>query len=267
MRAGFVALAAAAALGLAACGGGSSSSSDASKLTPIAYVKSSAVKTAKAKSEHMALQGSVTVQGQTVSLSGAGDFDNAARTGSMHLDFNVGGLAGSIDEVVEGTTIYMRSPLFADGLPKGKTWLKVDLQKAGASQGIDFSALGSQDPTETLSQLQRAGTVTEVGDEELGGVETTHYRATIDISKAPQGAKIQALTNAKYGPYDVWIGKDDGLVRRMKFGLTMAPGGAAKQVIAVRVDFSDFGKDVQVSVPSAAETFDATKQGIMGLGG
>jgi uncharacterized protein YdeI (BOF family) len=253
-------------LALAACGGGSKSSNTPT-LTPVAYVRSAAAKTAKSSSEHMTLKGSVGVQGQLVTLNGAGDFDTPSESGTMHLDFNVGGLTGGIDEVVQGTTVYMKSPLFADGLPKGKTWIKLDLQKAGAQQGIDFSALGSQDPTQTLAQLQRVGSATEVGDETVGGIETTHYRAKIDITKAPQGAKIEALTNAKYGPYDLWIGKDDGLVRRMKFSITMSPAGAARQVISMTLDFSDFGKDVNVSVPAPADTFDATDTAIKGLGG
>src|SRR4051812_15897938 len=125
---------------LAACGGGSKQASGP-ELTPVAFVKSSAAKTAKATSEHLAMTGSVTVSGQSVALNGKGDFDNTKRTGALHVDFNAGGLAGTIDEVIDGTVVYMKSPLFADALPKGKTWIKIDLQKAGASKGIDFSTL------------------------------------------------------------------------------------------------------------------------------
>ncbi len=255
-------------LPLAACGGGSKSSSNGSNLSPVAYVKSAAAKTARVPSEHSAVTANVTVSGQPVIVTGAGDFDNTTHQGFMHADFSVSGLTGTVDEVLDGTTIYMKSPLFADGLPKGKTWLKLDLQKALASKGIDFSALLSQNPSQTLAQLQSSGAVTKVGAETIGGVDTTHYRGRIDPAKLPQGAKIEALTGAKYGPYDVWIGNDDGYVHRMALSYSLkAKGSTARQTTTMTMTFSDFGKGVIVTVPSAADSFDATSATIKGLGG
>jgi hypothetical protein len=254
---------------LAACGGGGKKSDAVgANMTPVAFVKSAAAKTAQAKSEHAALDGTVDVAGQAATVSGEGDFDNTARQGSMHVDFNVAGLTGTIDEVLDGTTIYMKSPLFADGLPKGKTWLKLDLQKAGAAKGIDFSALLTQNPAQALAQLQSTGQVHEVGDETIDGVDTVHYTGKIDPAKVPQGAKIQALTGAKYGPYDLWIGKDDGYVRRVKLSYSLLPSGATKrEAIAMTMNFSDFDKSVSVSVPSDADSYDATSASIAGLTG
>src|SRR5262249_50842810 len=117
-------------------------------------------------------------------------------------------------------------------------------------------------------QLQSSGQVHEVGDETVDGVDTTHYTGTIDPAKVPQGAKIEALTGAKYGPYDLWIGKDDGYVRRMKLSYSLKPNGATtREVIAMTMDFSDFGKDVSVTVPSDADSYDATSASIAGLAG
>lgn len=253
-------------LPLAACGGGKSSAPP-SNLSPIAYVKSAGVKTANAPSEHAKITASATVAGQPLTVTGAGDFDNTTHQGSAHADFSVAGLTGTIDEVFDGTTIYMRSPLFSDGLPKGKTWLKLDLQKALASKGIDFSSLLSQDPAQTLGQLQASGSVTTIGTETVDGVSTTHYRATIDPSKLPQGTKIEALTNATYGPYDVWIGNQDGYVHKMSLSYSVALKGAKRQVYSITADYSDFGKSVSVTVPSASESFDGTPASIKGLGG
>ena len=103
----------------------------------------------------------------------------------MHADFSAGGLSGTLDEVLNGTTIYLQSPLLTSNLPKGKTWLKLDLQKA-APKGVDLSALTTQSPTKLLSQLQAAGNVTKVGDETINGTATTHYRAKLDLSKLPK---------------------------------------------------------------------------------
>jgi len=51
---------------------------------------------------------------------------------------------------------------------------------------------------------------------------------------------------------DVWIGKDDGYVRRIQ-----AAGGGTANGTAV-VNFSDFGEPVTVTVPPASDTADAT---------
>lgn len=254
-------------LPLAACGGGKSSGPQQPNMTPVAYVRSSALKTARASSEHATLTGSVDAAGQAVTLSGAGDFDNTSHQGSVHVDFSLGGLAGTLDEVLDGTTIYLKSPLLSGSLPTGKTWLKIDLQKALASKGLDLSSLLFQNPSQALAQLQSSGNVTKVGDETIGGVDTTHYRGRVDPSKIPQGAKIQSLTNAKYAPYDVWIGKDDGYVHRVALAYSFKVRGAQREAITMTTGFSDYGKSVMVTVPPASDWFEATNGTIKGLGG
>jgi hypothetical protein len=236
-------------------------------VTPVAFVKQAAHKTAQAPSEHVALEGTTKVAGQAIGLHGQGDFDNQKKLGTLHATFTAGGLNGAIDEVLNGTTIYLKSPLFSATLPQGKSWIKLDLQKFGQSQGIDFSALTSQNPADALNQLARTGSVATVGDETVNGADTTHYRAHIDVSKVPQGKKLQALANAKYGPVDLWIGKDDGYVHRMRTSYSVQPNGtAAAQQVAFTMDFSDFGKSVDVSLPPAGQTVDATKAAINGVG-
>ena len=251
---------------LAACGSGTSET-EAPKLTPLGSVKSAAAKTTLAKSQHITLKGSTTSAGTLVEISGSGDFDNTKNLGSIHAEFSAAGLSGTIDEVMNGTTIYIKSPFFSGALPEGKTWLKLDLQKFGKSKGIDFSALLAQDPATSLAQLQASGDVTEVGDETVDGVETTHYRAHIDPSKLPQAAQRQALAHPKYGPLDIWVGKDDGYVRRVNTSYSTKTGDSPRQAVTLTMGFSDFGKDVSVSVPAESETHDATDEAITGLGG
>ena len=255
-------------LALAACGssGGSNSSSGA-KLSPAAYVVKAAKKSATAPSEHIKLQAATSVQGQRVDITGSGDFDNTSHQGAMTAQATVGGINLQIDEILDGTTIYMKSPLFAAALPAGKTWLKLDLEKVGKTKGIDFSALMSQDPNQTFAQLQASGQVTKVGDETLYGVPVTHYQGHIDLSKLPQGGQIEAFTKAKYGPYNVWIGKDDGYVHQISMSYSYVTPGVGRQTATMTTTFSDFGKTVTVNVPSAADVVDATGKTIQKLGG
>src|SRR5205085_5926135 len=93
--------------------------------------------------------------------------------------------------------------------------------------------LTSQEPTQMLGRLQAVKGMTKVGDETIDGVDTTHYRGHIDAAKIPQAAKIQSLTNARYGPYDVWVGKDDGYVHRLKLSYSYGPTGTARQAVTL----------------------------------
>jgi hypothetical protein len=255
MRRALVVLAAAPLL-LAACGGGSSSSRVS--LTPTAYVLQAAKKSAQATSEHVEMAASMTALGQSVTMTGDGDFDSMKHVGSMTVHVGLQGIDMQIDEVQDGTTIYMKSPLLGAALPQGKTWVKIDLEQVGKSKGFDFSQLMGQDPSQSFSQLEASGRVTKIGDETIDGAETTHYRGHIDTAKLPPAFAHLA---AKYGAYDVWVGKDDGYVRRLQTSYTVA-----KQSVSMTMNFSDFGKDVSVEVPPASETADGST-GIDSIGG
>ena len=248
-------------LPLAACGGGKSSAPP-TNMTPIAYVKSAATKTAQSPSEHVALKGSATLGTTLVTVDGTGDFDNAKKLGSMHADFSAGGLSGAIDEVLSGTTVYLQSPLLTSNLPKGKTWLKLDLTKV-APKGLNLSALTNESPAELLSQLRAAGNVTKVGDETINGSATTHYRGRLDASKLSKVTGV-AIT---YGP-DERLDREGRRLRPSDADGVHGQGRESRrQAIGLTMDFSDFGKGVIVSVPSASETVDGTGQAITGLGG
>ena len=255
----------------AACGGGGSSSKSSaptvSNLTPVAYVKGAASKTAQATSEHVSLQGDAEAVSQHVTLSGDGDFDQQKHIGAMHAQFSAPGVDGAIDEVLSGTTIYMKSSLFSAALPQGRSWLKLDLAKVGKAKGINVSALLSQSPSRSLGQLQGLTKVTKVGTDTIDGTSTTHYRGHIDITKVPEGAKLEALTHATYTPFDIWVGNDDGYIRRFKFAVAyiVAAGGDAD--FSLTMNFSDFGKTVDVTEPAASDVYDATNMALPGLGG
>ena len=243
-------------LALAACS--TSTRLGMRELTPTAHVQNAANKTAAAPSEHMTLRASLTIGAWKLAFSGSGDFDNEHHRGSFHLDVPY---VGAVDEVVDGATIYVKSPLIASLLPSGKTWAKLDLKKARSSGGA-LPALLSQDPAVALARLKSLDSARKLGDETIAGTATTHYRGRVDLSKLPQFSELH-VREAGHGAYDVWIGKDDGYVRRVRFSYS---GGASANTNLV-MTFSDFGKALTVSVPAASETFDAMTLAIPGLGG
>lgn len=254
-------------VGAAACGGGSGGKGSSTGVTSAASAVQAAVaKTAKAGGEHAVLTASVAAAGQSVKLSGSGDFDSVKHLGKLQASMSLGGVDTKIDEVLSGSKIYVSSPLFSAVLPAGKTWLKVDLANPPKSLGTYASALGTQDPAAALAQLKALSGVKETGSQTIGGVDTTRYRGTIDIAKLPAetAAAVQA-SGATFGPVDVWVGSD-GYVHRVRVPTSAgAAGQTAKTTLTMTL--SRFGTGVSVSVPPASQTVDASKVSIPGLGG
>ena len=251
------------ALALAACGGGSSPQVQAD---PLAYVKHAASKTAGTFSEHMSMTATISAAGQNVSMTGTGDYVNNPPRSNISMSLSLMGHKISVDGVQQGTVIYMSSPLLKKELPTGKTWMKLDLAKYGKSAGINYQSLMSRSPAQALQQVEAAGSVKSIGTETIDGVATTHYQVTnIDISKLPQGAKLQSLGDVKYGPIDVWVGNKDGYIYRESMSFTYAVSGQSASMSS-QLDLSKFGEKVNVKVPPASEVFDATSLASGGLG-
>lgn len=238
-------LLAAIALAASACGG------DAVSLDPVAKAADTTV---KQTSEHVEFTATgAGADGMRIAMSGSGDFQNDPQLGELTLSFASGSGSSSIHEVMKDWTIYMTSPLFSRFLPDGKKWMSLDMKKATKALGIDITSFSSQSPTQTLEQLRQSGSVARVGRARLDGVATTHYRASVDLSKVPNGEKIVKLTGVKYEPVEVWVGRD-GLVRRVVVSYSAPAQGGLK----MQMDFSHYGEPVYVQVPDASQTFDAT---------
>lgn len=236
------------ALPLSACGGAS-----------LDAVAKAATKATAAGSEHVTFTGTVQAAGQTVKMSGAGDFQASPRLGRASFSMTVGGRQIAMDEVMQGWTIYMKSPLFSTNLPSGKTWMSVDLQKAGKKLGLDLSQFAQQDPTDMLAALEKSGSVKKVGSDTIDGVDTTHYTVTVDLAKVPNGSRLQQLTNLKTLPVDVWV-DGQNLLRRVSESYTATTVGSTVAT-SMQMDFTNYGEQVNVQVPSASETVDMTSLG------
>jgi hypothetical protein len=162
----------------------------------------------------------------------------------------------------------MHAPTLAQQLPQAKEWLKLDVAAIAKKQNIDlgqFRQLTQNDPTQMLQYLRAtSGKIDKVGEEDVRGVETTHYRANVDLDKVAEQAPPNlrktfraSIQSLKRGlgrskiPVDVWV-DGDNLVRRLQEHLTIAGGGK----IDFSVDFYDFGTPVSVSAPPASQTLD-----------
>jgi len=156
--------------------------------------------------------------------------------------------------VLDGTDVYLSSPLFGIFLPTGKSWIKIDLTKSGTVAGVDIGSLLSEDPTQALDALQKNVTgVTKVAAAQLNGASATHYKVA-----------VTKTARTKAGVYDVWVG-DDGYIHRVR--TTVASSGSTAGAVTATSNLFNFGKPVTVTVPPASQTVISTNGTIPGLGG
>jgi len=113
-------------------------------------------------------------------------------------------------------------------------WGKIDVEKLAKDNGYDLGSIAqaqSSDPTQALDLLKSAADdVTEVGPAKVRGVDTTQYRATLDVGKALAAdnrldatakANLGTLYNNLKAPADVWIDKQ-GRLRKMTYSFDVS---------------------------------------------
>lgn len=232
----------------------------------------------QAGSFHQSLDMSMSAAGQSFSISAEADVDNENQKIGMTMD--LGMLGGKMQMVMDGGVLYMRSPVFENA---GTEWVSMDPSKmdpAAAAQFGGFGA-GTTDPSAFVGLFAGVFDVKASGEQELKGVPTTRYVGTIDLKKVLAGFSdvvgkdADAATRkqlevaleqfASLGidekiPFEIWI-DEEGLPRRQR--ITMDFGdlvpGAEEASMEMTVDFSDFGKAVDIKIPSASEVTDVTE--------
>jgi hypothetical protein len=219
-------------------------------------------------------------EGEPFEITASGSFDLAAEQMSMTMDMGAlfdrlaessdepvpPGLGGDWDVRVDGDTFYLRVPILqmftgTDG------WLSMTANDVGAAaDGFGLGA-GTYDPSKILDSLRGVrGEPEVVGEEEVRGVATTHYRATIDVERAVAQAPEEQRTQVEAAleqlgdpeipeiPVDIWL-DDDGLPRRLSIDLGHAPAGVLGDAGAMTLTMEVFGygEPVDIEIPSADE--------------
>ena len=263
LLAGIAALGAAALL--AGCGG------DVTSLDPVAKAASASTASQSFRFSFEAAGGTPT---GAVRGDGAYDGEGKLLRMSAHVEVT-SGITMTMDlltDTSDGFVLYARFPFLTAFLPDGKTWVKVDLEKAAASaKGVDLSQLlqaSRGNPADMLAALVRSDRSKELGRERVDGVDTTHYRTTVDPKEAvlaklsgktrEQVEQLLAQAQAGQMPVDVWVG-DDGLVRRLRADLpAVTAGGKSVGGGTFTEDLSGYGDPISVSLPPASQVVDAT---------
>ena len=169
------------AAAVAGCG---SADTEQEAVNPLAHAVSA---TQAESSARMTFQSVGEVAGQTVKGTGSGIVQFKPAKAQLNFKTSAAGQTIAIDEILDGTTLYMKLPKAASaGIPGGKTWIKLDLDKA--SGGAFSGAMSqSQDPAAQLKLLSELADAKAVGKETIDGSPTTHYHGEIDYrrSRAP----------------------------------------------------------------------------------
>jgi hypothetical protein len=287
-----VALAAPALLAASGCGSSTRSSSPSGSAAAVAgpiSISNAASKTTAERGAHISINGAVTAPGAStpINLSGSGVTNFATHEGTIGLTVSglpaqaqtaIGGSSLALNEVLKGSAIYIGSPLFAGRLPSGAKWLKINTTQVAQGLGLDPSSLtsGGAEPGQYLQDLRAAGgTVKVIGHEQVRGVETTRYAASIDLVKAAEllsahgkSAIARGLASqlaAKLGfskiPIEAWVdGK--GLVRKVAVHISSHGVGAT-----IQAEFFDFGPIPPVNAPSPGEVFEVSSSTLKSLTG
>jgi hypothetical protein len=246
----------------AACGsgGGPAAEPKAVDVSATRLIAASADKAAAAKTARISGTISVRAAGkdQEIPIDGAVDLEHNA----VQLAMDMGGLglprlgdAKFEARFVDGVMyLHLGDVGGMSSILGGKEWLKVDVSSVPGASG----ALGDVNPGSSLDALRGAGDVERVGTEEIGGVETTHYRVVIDPARALERVPAEVRDRARAGleqlgartPADVWLDAD-GQTRQISMAFETKAGRVSETL-----ELSDYGAALDITAPPADEVGD-----------
>jgi hypothetical protein len=202
----------------------------------------------------------------SIDMSGKGEakFPDKA---SMSLQVKSGSMTISTDMVFAGGKIYIKDPTSGN-------WT----QPASAQGVSQFT--NQADPLSGAAILKTAQSIKDLGDTTLNGSAVHHYQIVPDKNKVADQASTQQakdlvrsmLENGSI-QLEVWIGKDDHLLHRMKNdtdatidlkkvmdasgqqlppGFPLPAGATVHTVVHATIDYRDFNAPVTVSVPAVS---------------
>ena len=182
--------------------------------------------------------------GQTQTMAGQARFSDAG----VEMKASSTG-AQAMEMILVGQAMYMKSP----DLGAGDKWLKIDLSDPDSIFGMIGKAT---DPEVMFKAMEAPKKLELVGSEDVDGVETNHYRITLDPAQYLDAMDFPAAMAdmlPKEMVTEMWVDADN-LPR--KFAQTMevpAVGGGQATSSTTEGTYSDFGADVEIEEPPASE--------------
>jgi hypothetical protein len=203
----------------------------------------------------------------TVSGNSSFLMDMSSLAGSIETDESdpfsglAAGMLGEMELRQIGDRVFLKFPFFTGMLGSDTDWVSMP-----ADQGQEFTSgfdTMPTDPNEVLGDFADAGaTVEDLGVETVNGVETTHYRISLDTEEMDltptEEADLKASGLFVDGviPLDLWI-SDDGFMVRMIMEIDGsgidAPPEESFDTMTLRYDFFDMNGEVVIEEPPASQ--------------
>lgn len=258
-----VALSAAALIVLTGCGSSASISSDEGSdssqssdsagtgnivgdLTLASFSSSTSAAQIKAKSAHLEMK--MGMHGQTITMSGDMSIGTSLEDTALEMTMSLPGLGEDMSVIFVDGIMYIRA-----GQASGGKYFSLDLTKPGSPFGDLYKQTVEQaNPFSITKSFDGAIEDFEtVGSDVIDGTTTTHYRITVDTKKAlaktlgPDALQEGMLDSMpETMTYDIWVGDDDNLPRRMEFDIMGMSG---------QINMSKWGKPVHVEAPPPSQ--------------
>ena len=190
--------------------------------------------------------------GQPTTMTGQARFGDdgvemlASSTGAQAMELIL------IDQVM-----YVKSP----AMGAGDKYLKIDLSDPNSL----FGMLGkATDPEVMFQAMETPRNLELIGEEEVDGVATNHYRITIDPAQYLEAMDFPEAMKEflpKEMVTEIWV-DGDNLPRKFSQTLeTPSPSGGKPVPSTTEGTYSDFGADVEIEAPSADEISDQAVPG------
>ncbi|MER7336036.1 MULTISPECIES: hypothetical protein [unclassified Micromonospora] len=207
--------------------------------------------TDKSDSVSVTMQG--TAGGEKISVQGVVDLGDPVKA-----EMTTAGPDGTPTIVrMIGSVVYVEIPAKDRASIGGKRWMKLDMAAAGEQAGMDFSKQFEDiDPTKQVKTLLATEGVKVVGEETVNGAATVHYTVTAPVATYLEqlDAKLRSTVEQQYAKQgvkeltiDLWV---DEQYRPRRASLDMGKMGD------MTVDYTDYGKAVNIETPPPAETAD-----------
>ncbi|NIH78722.1 hypothetical protein [Amycolatopsis viridis] len=251
-------------IGLSACGG-QAATGGGNAVGPSLFgnaqdlVRAASAKTSQAQSAKFTM--SMSMGGQEITGSGEGRF--AGSDTAMAMTTNV---AGRTQEMrIVDKVMYLKLPANAQAAAGGKPWAKLPQgSEAAKALGASLDQAESNNPAQSLEQIQKAGTITRSEQTTLDGQQVSHYWVNIDVAKAADelagtGMPAEMLDRLKSMngvtfPLELWLNNDQLPVQVTEdlSPMMKAVGAPAEsQQATVKMKYTDWGAPVTVTAPPA----------------
>ncbi|HSC20748.1 MAG TPA: hypothetical protein VLC07_03380 [Solirubrobacterales bacterium] len=237
-------------------------------------VAAAAQRTEEAPGMRMKLSMKITTESSPSpsTVTGLGTFNGEDNLTEFTYNIATEGKQVSFDAVISEDAWYFRYPQFADQMPEGKEWVKLD----GFPGQEDLSSPGVGNPDESLGMLRANGDVQKLGQAKIGRVQTTRYRVTMSPEEIVQALRAQGKDELAeqlegsgtqiVGPVhaEVFI-TPGGLLRRMHTVTTVVADGKTLTT-EMRADLFDYGIHPDIQIPGDSQVLELDPEQMEVLG-